>query len=533
MSEETISLYDLLNLSIGTPQQGAVNFSALHALLHAVLRQLDIREMKTRWRDTPPGGGPLDAAAGVTAPKRDQHAEEDGYTGQGDTAEHAAQPGTELRERIASSSPTPSSGPAADDHWKIRSRIQTCEDDVSKAMTLIQELHNQKDDLKEEIKELKELRHQQETLGAHAETAVAVEKCCHRVDVLEETVRSLRDAVHKYPDPEELSQCVTWDAVQSALLGDREGRQKELSGVSTSVEPTYTPLNSSFTAVNTAPSHASTPSPPHLVQDAGRPATPSSPSISAQISTLGEATDTHTPTEAPSVPSGSLSRKTSSSERHPEAMEALRSIGKVKETFNKLEARVVVLEEGKVEQSQLTQLRELIANKGSQDLSNNLMDQLSQHRALIDGLMSDWEKNVELVNDVQKAILQLQAEGEKLQEATRCLHEDNRQKQSCIEELYKTTEELEEKKADKQMVESEIKADKCALESKVSRLQFDSVTEQLSAMFHELLNRVSGQERDWHQVVDKLSAEMECKVKHRPSDRCERTVTIRDVTSDP
>lgn len=77
------------------------------------------------------------------------------------------------------------------------------------------------------------------------------------------------------------------------------------------------------------------------------------------------------------------------------------------------------------------------------------------------------------------------------------------------------------------------KADKCALESKVSRLQFDSVTEQLSAMFHELLNRVSGQERDWHQVVDKLSAEMECKVKHRPSDRCERTVTIRDVTSDP
>lgn len=45
-------------------------------------------------------------------------------------------------------------------------------------------------------------------------------------------------------------------------------------------------------------------------------------------------------------------------------MEALRSIGKLKETFNKLEARVVVLEEGKVEQSQLTQLRELIANKG-------------------------------------------------------------------------------------------------------------------------------------------------------------------------
>jgi len=56
------------------------------------------------------------------------------------------------------------------------------------------------------------------------------------------------------------------------------------------------------------------------------------------------------------------------------------------------------------------------------------------------------------------------------------------------------------------------KADKSALESKVSRLQFDSATEQLNAMFHELLNKVTGQEQDWHKVIDKLSTEMECKV---------------------
>lgn len=56
------------------------------------------------------------------------------------------------------------------------------------------------------------------------------------------------------------------------------------------------------------------------------------------------------------------------------------------------------------------------------------------------------------------------------------------------------------------------KADKSALESKVSRLQFDSVTEQLNAMFHELLHKVTGQEQDWHKVIDRLSTEMECKV---------------------
>lgn len=43
-------------------------------------------------------------------------------------------------------------------------------------------------------------------------------------------------------------------------------------------------------------------------------------------------------------------------------------------------------------------------------------------------------------------------------------------------------------------------------------MQFDSMTEQLSAMFHELLSKVTGQEQDWHKVMDKLSTEMECKV---------------------
>lgn len=53
------------------------------------------------------------------------------------------------------------------------------------------------------------------------------------------------------------------------------------------------------------------------------------------------------------------------------------------------------------------------------------------------------------------------------------------------------------------------------LESKVSRLQFDSTTEQLNSMFHELLSKVTGQEHDWHKVMDKLSTEMERKVRRR------------------
>ncbi|KAM8724888.1 uncharacterized protein AB9X84_004410 isoform 2-T2 [Acanthopagrus schlegelii] len=512
MSEQSISLYDLVNLSIGTPQKGAVNFAALHALLHAVLRQLDIREIKTRWRGAAPGEWHAGAVVGVTASEQDHDTEEGDVPR--DQVEQEVRPGTELQERGASSSfPTPSSGPGVGGQEELRSRIESCEDEVSKAMKLIQELNEQKENLKEEMKELR-----QQMVGV--ETAAAVEKCCHRVDDLEETVRSLKETFQKYPEPEELIQCVTWDDMQSALLGETESTLKDCahSGL-IAVKPTHTP--SSSITVNTAASRTSSPSSSRPVEDADRSAAPRSPSLSGQISTLQQATDTQPDVEASPLTrpqTGRLSAgvfqslRAGGSERHPEMVAALRNIGKQRETFNQLEARVAALEEAKVEQSELTHLREIIAHKGSQEVSSNLMDQLDQQSALIKNLMSERDKNVELVDDVQKAILQLQAECEKLHESSRSLQEDSRQRQTHIEELYKKTEELEEKKADRRVVEREIKADKSALESKVSRLQFDSVTEQLNAMFHELLNKVTGQEQDWHKVIDKLSTEMECKL---------------------
>lgn len=55
-----ISLYELADLSIGTPEIGIVNFNALHVLLHAILRQLKIQDIKTEIKEdrrTPPKPG--------------------------------------------------------------------------------------------------------------------------------------------------------------------------------------------------------------------------------------------------------------------------------------------------------------------------------------------------------------------------------------------------------------------------------------------------------------------------------------------
>lgn len=60
---------------------------------------------------------------------------------------------------------------------------------------------------------------------------------------------------------------------------------------------------------------------------------------------------------------------------------------------------------------------------------------------------------------------------------------------------------------------SEQKADKSALASKVSRVQFDATTEQLNHMMQELMAKMSGQEQDWQKLLDKLLAAMDMKVR--------------------
>lgn len=109
MSDERISLYDLLNVSIGTPQVGAVNFGALHALLHAVLEQLDIQQVKTRWRSAAPGDRRPDAVAA----EEDLQAGEGPGGGRGSNGGREDRGGTEQQERNeAAPSPTSSSSRA-------------------------------------------------------------------------------------------------------------------------------------------------------------------------------------------------------------------------------------------------------------------------------------------------------------------------------------------------------------------------------------------------------------------------------------
>ncbi|XP_057391974.1 glutamine-rich protein 2 isoform X1 [Balaenoptera acutorostrata] len=143
-----------------------------------------------------------------------------------------------------------------------------------------------------------------------------------------------------------------------------------------------------------------------------------------------------------------------------------------------------------------------------QDMVSNLAASRPSRKAKLQS------QDEELLGRVQSAILQVQGDCEKLSITTGSLIEDHRRKQKDIEVLYQGLEKLEKEKANREHLEMEInvKADKSALAAKVSRVQFDATTEQLNRMMRELVAKMSGQEQDWQEMLDKLLAEMDGKL---------------------
>ena len=46
-----VNLYQMVDLAVGTPEVGAVNFNVLHTLLHAILRRLNIVDVQSDLND--------------------------------------------------------------------------------------------------------------------------------------------------------------------------------------------------------------------------------------------------------------------------------------------------------------------------------------------------------------------------------------------------------------------------------------------------------------------------------------------------
>ncbi|RVE69953.1 hypothetical protein OJAV_G00082960 [Oryzias javanicus] len=542
MSEGSVSLKDLLNLSIGPPRMNSVNFGALHALLLAVLRELGIQELTTPWRDSSPRG----KAEEFSAPTLREEEVELLIKRQGREARGG-----------------------------LPSRIQSLEDGVTEAMALIQDLRTQVETLQQQMIS--------PTDGGEAEE---VKKCCVRVEALEEDVKSLRNAFQSFPDPEQMSR-VTRDVTRSVPPSDGGNLQQESSshlhaaGAADAAEALRTvslqqekigELEARVDALEEDQSQLAELR--EFIADRGNQEQLME-ELNQQRALIESLMSEHDKLDGLEETLLKPDASEETSERADADGEELqlqvshvrRCVHQLEEDMKHLTQRQDLCEETAAQQNLQDRLEELqgmledFILSLTSHLSGSVDDEVGQDQnrspepsqgpqssrrsaftaktvnvcrklTLLFQRSQHLQDSVKLLlgeggapprgrgpdgqdgqlSDVQRSILHLQADCEKLQEATTLLRDDSRRKQQRIEELYKMTEELSVRKADKQMVEEEIEADKTALENKVSRLQFDTTMEQLNAMFHDLLNKVTDQEQDWHSVMDKLSSEMECKL---------------------
>lgn len=468
-----VKLAQMVDLALGTPEVGAVNFNVLHSLLHAMLKRLNILDVQAEIDE-------FDRDFLSSSKQRQISSLSDIDSGRGEDSEDALSEKSasiktrhktpyhnlevkvakmsEQLEKFGSELPTykelfergnmdPSANTPVADVWKyikIQKKVDANSDGLD-------ELHNLVDGLMKNIKKLEqENKRLNEKIGG-----LNIDDLLKRLAELEKKTDEMNEKFSLLPTPEELAQFVTWPALEDALLGIKKDWENMQPGERVVVE------------------------------------------ISSQ-------------TDPPSRPVSSrpLSRiSTASSGPSAEVLDVLEKLGKLSESHDALTKRVEALEEeikNKLDKSALENL----------NLSGDLLEQLSKLKEELDALAQAREKDSDALSRAQQAILQLQAEVEKLHSTTKDIIEENSNRAQQIESLIQHCDKLQETKADKEYVQMEVdvKADKRSLDNKVNHSLFDSTTNEINKMIKDILDKLAGHEESWNSTIKKFADDIDGKL---------------------
>ncbi|CAM9982659.1 unnamed protein product [Bubo scandiacus] len=522
-----LSLSQLLDVAIGTPQAGAVNFTALYSLLQAMLGHLGLQDLPAPGRGHSPT--PL---LGRDQPPEAPPREEGGQGGG---------PGTEsltpAKDPLQGAVSTPQDASVAADVGQMKTKIEENESSISKAVALSQDLLEEIGGMKAAQSRMEEdIRMIQETLG----------------------MGNLQDAAGQLPALRDQTALDRAPDTQTSTPGAQPG-SSDTQSTTPGVQP-GTPSTQSTTP-RVQPGAPSTQTTTPRVQ----PGSPDKESISSVLADLqGRVSSLQGLTS-------DLQGKNGKIRQLEDALGKLEVAGanwrgdvsdqitlqlgstlqevkrKLKELEEQQEMTKATLERLVAKtadelQEQLGEPRAMVASTGqeqaevqaacpvcSTDISKQvgqLLQRYEKLQELVDDCMSRQaagkvvrqlpgrSQDEELLKRIQAAVTQVQGDYEQLNSVTGNLLHDRHQKEKDIEALFRSLERLEKEKANKEdlVLGIDVKADKTALAGKVSRTQFDASMERLNEMIQETLSRVTGQEQGWHQLQRQLSEEMDSKL---------------------
>ncbi|XP_063446076.1 glutamine-rich protein 2-like isoform X6 [Mytilus trossulus] len=482
-----VNLSQMVDLALGSPEVGSVNFNVLHTLLHAMLKRLNIVDVQADINE-------FDRDFLSASKARELSVLSDVDSGRGEDTEDT------LSER-SSAMPTPSTGRKTPYHhleikvaklqeqldnitsvpsnqdlfekaktqyaekpigemWmnmQLMSRVETNEKGIAKCMSMIEDMMKEMQSLKDANKNLMD-----KVKGLN------IDDLLKRLKDLESKMNDMNDRFNLLPSPDDFAQFVTWAGLEDALSGikkDWENMQQ-----------------------------------------------PPSERVVIEMSSQTEAKRQFKPSRPASSRPGT--RMSSGSTGPSETLlEILEKLGRLSESHDSLTKRVEILEE---------ELKNKL-DKGALDnlnVSSDLLEQLQQLKQEVDALAAAREKDTNTNKDsdalsrAQAAIQQLQAEVEKLHGTTKDILEENSSRAKEIEKLFAYCDRLQEEKADKDFVQSEmdVKADKRSLDNKVNHSLFDTTTNDINKMIKEILDKLAGNEEAWNHQCKVFTEDIDSKL---------------------
>jgi len=505
MTTVHVELDQLLNLALGTPEQGAVNFNILHGVLREILSHLGIEKkgkdiaedgefraafalLKNK-QETTQGTGNIND--GLQSSKTFG---EEGMTNKIPLSTATIFPpfGGNLESKVASIEKKleilddlPSNGEILQraklkkdekittvaDMWQfinINRRLGAAEIGIEKLTSLLDTMMSEVGDIKDAAKEINTLKNQMSELEklntrlneriTALESVDSSEEKKKLEDLLME-LQNLKKQVDELPTKDDLD-CldiyVKWPQLEEALNAKRSRNPSAKSRASTPKAKSPTP----------PPLRTPTPPPP-------RPPTPHHPS--------------------------------------PEALEALRQIGELLDKHEILVEQVDTLEGLMPKKANIEDLEDL---RNRPDVPDDILEQLKCLREGLDAINRWKNEDGDALNALRSLVTELQGEQEKINNTTKELIEEHNRKQKHIDALYTYSDKLQEMKADKEQVamEMDVKADKHTVDKLVSRSKFDQSIGGLDQSLQELLQRVEGQESALKDALDRIAGDIDQKL---------------------
>ncbi|KAK2162512.1 hypothetical protein LSH36_97g05033 [Paralvinella palmiformis] len=561
MPTAMLSLSQMVDLALGTPEVGAVNFNVLHTLFHAIIDKLNIGDIKANineedkdflsrrkiddkdtqseadsavadLRATPSSGG-RQKESGSHVP---YHALEQKVTQLQNKLDalNDLPSNSELFERAKSDGEKPR---PVSDMWQtiqLARRVDANEDGVNKLMSLVEDMMREMQNLREQNDELqkqltkalsdaakanqlasdledvmKRLRNleglmendnagyteqyhskehgEQTTEGDIDDTMTSKRTDSHDRGNVQEVLTNddsddIRNKLGKldkldlYPDPDVFNNFVTWTSLEDALKGIRDA----MDDMQNMEKRVVIDMSSQTVRIPCS-------------QIPGYPVYEIVPCSRPQSSVASRPQSSRTTTPGPSN----------------ELVNILERLGHLSDEHDKLEERVKVIEE---------ELKNK-ADKGALDglgtgVPDDLLNQLKDLNEQLDALKKGQLKDNEALTRLQQAIIQLQSQLERISNTMQELVDESDTHKKHIKQLGEQCNKLEEVKADKEYVQTEVetKADKCHLDSKVNRTLFDTTCDDLNKMINDILSKLTGHEDDWKKAVSQLSDDLDGKL---------------------